>query len=118
MKFRIFLALAVLAIASIACGVTAVPASVAIQPTAITIPAVATQTPVNVPNSCYGIVTAGKLNLRADPDPEANPDGAGLVDGDIVRIIGTVGTWYKVETTDGRQGYAKADFISRPGCAK
>lgn len=118
---RFALLFALLSILALACGITAPLPTLQKTGQAVNIAALATQKPANTPEStdtCYGLVNVGNLNLRAFPDPESKPDGAGLIDGDIVRIIGTVGTWYKIETKDGRQGYAKADYISRPGCVK
>ena len=117
-KFTILLIM--LTMFSLACGMTTAPASIAPMSSTSDFqlesakkqPQISTETP----RGCYGIVTASKLNLRADADPQAKQDGAGLVNGDIVKIIGTLGDWYKIQTKDGREGYAKSDFISRPGC--
>jgi SH3-like domain-containing protein len=79
-------------------------------------PVNATQTPANASNRCYGIIIAPHLNLRAKPDANSTPDGAGLVKNDIVLIVGYVGDWYKVEAADGRSGYAHSKYIDRPGC--
>ena len=66
------------------------------------------------PSVCVGVVTVGRLNLRSLPDYTAPADGAGLVNGQTVVIVGYVGEWLKVETQDGRNGYANSKYIK--GC--
>jgi len=92
----------------------ALPAQLPITPTVIVSSAVVTST--QKVTWCVGIVTAGKLNLRASADYRSPADGAGLVKGQAVEILRTVGDWYSVSTSDGRTGYARAGYIYTNGC--
>ena len=108
----------VLALAQLACGLTTLPTSTQPAPAVqnVTVDKKQVKISTETPRGCYGLVNAAKLNLRAKPDYNSPADGAGLADGEFVKIVGTVGDWYKVKTKDGREGYAKAEYISRPGC--
>ena len=102
----------------LACGVMSAPLAL----TAPTAPAaVNTSKPIDtitptVTHYCLGIVTADALNLRASADYRSPADGAGLVKGQAVEILGTVGDWFFVSISDGRTGYARAGYIYTNGC--
>lgn len=104
----------ILAFTTLACGISA-PGALLPLPTATasliakSVNSVNTDTPTHTPR--YGEVTAFRLNLRDAPDYNAPADGAGLVRGDRVVILATVGNWYHVKTEDGRRGYVHARYI-------
>jgi hypothetical protein len=104
------------ALLTLACGTMALPAALPTAEKSIESSTFQLQKTTAELNRCYGMVTASKLNLRADADYTAPADGAGLVRDEIVYIVGTLGDWYKVRTDDGREGYAHSKYISRPGC--
>jgi uncharacterized protein YgiM (DUF1202 family) len=110
-KFTMF----VVMLAMLACGISA---PLALLPTA-TAPATAksvnTETHIiTLTPKCQGVVTAGRLNLRASPDYLSPADSQGLVKGDAVTLLYTIGNWYYVETSDGRTGWANRQFVK--GC--
>lgn len=57
-----------------------------------------------------GVVTGGKLHLRAAPSTDAEII-ATYDSGSHVQVTGVEGNWYAVETYDGQKGYMEAEFI-------
>lgn len=67
------------------------------------------------PETQCAIVTAVQaLNLRAEPSEKANVT-YWLPADKIVKVIGRVGDWWKVEA-DNRTGYARADYLQETEC--
>ena len=115
---NLYIPLILSAALTLACGAMTAPlalptAEPSITPAVIVITEVVTSMPKVTP---CGIVTAGRLNLRASADYRSPADGAGLVKGDVVEIVATVGDWYEVTTADGRTGYARAEYIYTNRC--
>ena len=113
---NLYIPLIVSAALTLACGVMTAPlatpaAKVPIKPSVIVTSEPVTSTPKLTP---CGIVTAGRLNLRAAADYLSPADGAGLIKGDVVQIVATVGDWYEIETSDSRRGFARAEYVK--GC--
>ena len=111
---NLYIPLIVSAALTLACGVMTAPlatpaAKVPIKPSVIVTSEPVTSTPKLTP---CGIVTADALNLRASADYLSPADGYGLIKGDVVEIVATVGDWYAVKTDDGRTGYARAEYVS------
>ena len=72
-----------------------------------------TQAPANAPatpKSCYGVVTADRLNLRALPSETAEADYSGLVRGDTVKILAVELNWLFV-SIDTRLGWVHGDYV-------
>jgi hypothetical protein len=97
---------------NIACGISAplIPTNTDIAPTANMEKVIVTSTP-KVSIYCFGIVQVDRLNLRSAPDYTSPADGAGLVKFQVVTILEFTEKWYYVETSDGRTGYARAEYV-------
>ena len=103
---------------NIACGfvplaTVAIPTNTDIAPAVTMESLIVTLTP-KVSTYCFGIVQVDRLNLRERPSYYAPADGKGLTLGQVVTIIDTFSDWYQVETSDGRRGYAHAEYVK--GC--
>ena len=104
---------------NIACGFVplAIPTNTDIAPAVtmdsltntLTVSHIVTFTPTV---TCFGIVQVQSLNLRERPSYYAPADGKGLKLGQVVTIIDTFSDWYQVETSDGRHGFARAEYIN------
>jgi len=64
--------------------------------------------------SQYGYVTGGWLRLRSSASFDASTISS-YYTGTQVKVIGTTGNWYQVETPDGNTGYMYASYISFSG---
>ena len=96
---------------TLACGISA---PLALLPTSTAAPAVITEIVTSTPtvtHYCFGIVQVDRLNLRSAPDYRSPADGAGLVQWQVVTLLDSIGDWYQVETSDGRRGYARAEYV-------
>ena len=65
-------------------------------------------------SSQYATVVGGWLRLRAGASFNADTI-ASYYTGTEIKLLGSTGNWYKVQTPDGRQGYMYADFLSVGG---
>ena len=119
MTKNLYIAL-VISVFLLACGISAplaIPTNTDTTPTANTEKVIDTLTPVsqNVTSTpevtCFGIVQVDRLNLRERPSYYAPADGQGLKLGQVVTIIDTFSDWYFVETSDGRSGWARAEYV-------
>lgn len=57
-----------------------------------------------------GVVTGGRLHLRAAPSTDADII-ATYDSGSHVQVLGVEGSWYEVEAYDGQKGYMEAEYI-------
>jgi len=62
----------------------------------------------------YATVVGGWLRLRSGASFNATTI-ASYYTGTEIKLLGSTGNWYKVQTPDGRQGYMYADFLSVGG---
>ncbi len=57
-----------------------------------------------------GVVTGGRVNLRARPSLTSTVIGK-LKKGTLIRILKEVGDWYRIEPMKGIYGWVKVDFV-------
>ena len=112
---RIIYLICILTATTLACG-TSAPLALLPVPTATAAPAVTMESHIDtstpkVPTYCFGIVQVDRLNLRERPSFYAPADGQGLVKFQVVAILEFTENWYFVETSDGRKGYARAEYV-------
>lgn len=64
--------------------------------------------------SQYGYVTGGWLRLRSGPSFDASTISS-YYTGTEVKVVGSSGNWYQVETPDSKTGYMYASYITFSG---
>jgi len=63
-------------------------------------------------NATVRVGSDSYLNLRKRPDADSTVV-ARMKNGTRVRVIGSEGDWYHVETSNGMSGYARKDYIRK-----
>lgn len=71
--------------------------------------------PTNPPRKCATVTATRSLHLRSDPD-EKSEVLEYLYNGDQLRLIGRVGEWWKVTTSQGQTGYANSQYMEQSPC--
>lgn len=71
--------------------------------------------PTNPPRTCATVTAAEALHLRARPDEKSEVISY-LYNGEQLRLIGKVGAWWKVTTSDGTTGYANSRYLEQSPC--
>lgn len=61
--------------------------------------------------NAYGTVTASKLNVRTGPST-GYPVMHYLWKGNRVRLIGSSGSWYQIQLSDGRRGWVSKNYMT------
>lgn len=79
--------------------------------------------PAAAQNACFGTVAglsghydastgAGFLALRAGPTTQALQSGE-LFNGDVIQIVGKNGSWFRVTTSEGRNGWVSRQYVNQ-----
>jgi uncharacterized protein YraI len=79
--------------------------------------------PAAAQNGCFGTVTglsdnynprtgSGFLALRAGPTTQASQSGE-LFNGDALQIVGKNGSWFRVTTSEGRNGWVSRQYVNQ-----